>query len=109
MGRVAEWVAAIFLMLKGYRILAHRVRGPYGELDLIAVRGNRLAFIEVKYRHTLEAARSSISNEQSNRMATAAEQWAWKHPAYRNYRFGLDAIYLAPWRVPRHAIDALQS
>ena len=107
-GRKAEWVAAVFLMLKGYRILAHRVRSRHGELDLIAVRGDRLAFIEVKYRRTLEAAFTSVSGEQANRMADAAEQWAWKHPAYRNHRLGLDAIYIAPWRMPRHLVDALQ-
>ena len=40
----------------GYRILARRVRTPYGEIDLIAVRGRRLAFVEVKRRATrLEA------------------------------------------------------
>lgn len=104
---MAEWVAAAYLMLKGYRILAHRVRSPHGELDLIAVRGDRLAFVEVKYRENLAAAVESISHEQAARMATAAERWTWAHPAYRNYKFGLDAIYLAPWRLPKHLIDGL--
>ena len=35
LGRVAELIAAAFLMLKGYRVLARRARTPYGELDLI--------------------------------------------------------------------------
>ncbi|MGB3146819.1 MAG: YraN family protein, partial [Paracoccaceae bacterium] len=107
-GRVAEWVAAGLLMLKGYRILARRVRTPYGELDLIAVRGNRLAFVEVKYRRVLDEAETAVSGEQASRIADAAEKWAWDHPAYRDHRFGLDAVYLAPWRMPRHLIDSLQ-
>ena len=108
LGRLAEFVAAALLILKGYRILARRVRTPYGELDLIAVRGRRLAFVEVKYRDTLEAAVTSVSRTQAARMASAAEHWAWSHPAYRRHRLGLDALYLVPRRLPRHLIDALQ-
>lgn len=108
LGRSAELLAAVYLMLKGYRILARRARTPYGELDLIAVRGRRLAFIEVKYRNSLEAAARSVGAAQSARMARAAEHWAWKHPVYRSHRFGLDALYLAPWRFPQHRIDGLQ-
>jgi len=95
-------------MLKGYRIIARRARTPYGELDLIAVRGRRLAFIEVKYRDTLTAATGSVSRGQATRMARAAEHWAWAHPAYRSHRLGLDGLYLAPWHLPRHRIDGLQ-
>lgn len=29
--RVAEWIAMLFLIAKGYRILGHRLRTPYGE------------------------------------------------------------------------------
>jgi len=107
-GRAAEAIAAAVLILKGYRILARRVRTPYGELDLIAARGRRLAFVEVKYRDTIVAAETSVSRTQATRMARAAENWAWSHPAYRHHRIGLDAFYLAPWRLPRHLIDRLQ-
>lgn len=96
------------LILKGYRIVARRARTPYGELDLIAVRGRRLAFVEVKYRDTLGLAVRSVSRGQALRMARAAEHWAWAHPAYRGHRLGLDGLYLAPWRLPRHRIDGLQ-
>ena len=108
LGRIAELIAAAFLLLKGYRILARRARTPYGELDLIAVRGRRLAFVEVKYRNTIEAASKSVGRNQAARMARAAEHWAWTHPGYRGHRFGLDALCLAPWRFPRHLIDGLQ-
>jgi putative endonuclease len=75
LGRLAEFVAAAFLMLKGYRILACRVRSRFGEIDLIAVRGRHLAFVEVRYRDTFEAADNSITHTQANRITTAAEQW----------------------------------
>ena len=47
-GLRAETVASLFLMLKGYRILARRYRTPAGEVDLFVKRGNLIAFVEVK-------------------------------------------------------------
>ncbi|MBC7313252.1 MAG: YraN family protein, partial [Rhizobium sp.] len=35
-GRWSEWTAALYLMLKGYRILAMRYRVRAGEVDIIA-------------------------------------------------------------------------
>ena len=47
-GNIAELIAAGLLMAKGYRILARRHRTPYGEIDVIAARWRRIAFVEVK-------------------------------------------------------------
>ena len=38
------------LVAKGYRIVGRRVRTGMGEIDLISVRGRRLAFVEANYR-----------------------------------------------------------
>jgi putative endonuclease len=108
-GLVAEALAAGLLMLKGYRILARRHRTRLGEIDLIAVRGRRLAFVEVKRRPTIGEAAQSIGERQTQRIAAAAEQWVWRHPAYRAHEIGLDAIAVAPWQWPRHLANALQS
>ena len=63
-GRVAEAIAAVVLMLKGYRILARRRRTPQGEIDLIAVRGRRLAFVRRKGRtRTLEDPDGGVLDE----------------------------------------------
>jgi putative endonuclease len=107
-GQLAELFAAALLVLKGYRILARRHRTRLGEIDLIAVRGRRLAFVEVKHRPTIDDAHSSISHSQTDRIAAAAEQWVWRHPAYHAHEIGLDAILLAPRRMPRHLPNALQ-
>jgi putative endonuclease len=108
-GMVAEYLAAAVLMLKGYRILARRHRTRLGEIDLIAVRGQRLAFVEVKRRPTLDEAMQSIGERQTQRIAAAAEQWVWQHPAYRCHEIGLDAVVVAANRWPRHMANALQS
>lgn len=108
-GVVAEFFAAALLMLKGYRILARRHRTRLGEIDLIAVRGQRLAFVEVKRRPTIEDATQSIGERQTQRISAAAEQWVWRHPAYHGHQIGLDAVVIAPGRWPCHLANALQS
>ena len=48
LGRRGERAAARFLRRKGYRIIAHSHRQKLGEIDLIAIDGRCLVFVEVK-------------------------------------------------------------
>jgi len=106
-GRFSELVAAAMLMAKGYRILARRCRTPYGEIDLIAVRGKRLAFVEVKRRATRLEAEAALTPYQARRMARAAEFWVSRNARYRDHDRGLDALLVMPGRLPVHLLDAL--
>jgi len=100
-GRGAETFAAMFLRLKGWRILARRARVPGGEVDIVARRGRTLAFIEVKARSSEEAAAFSLDRYRLRRVAVAAERLA-----PRFMREGddvrIDALYVVPGRLPRH-------
>ena len=58
-GQQKEKKAAIFLSKKGYHILEHSYRSPYGEIDLIAEHEGRIIFIEVKYRRSLQSGQPS--------------------------------------------------
>ena len=60
-GRRAETLAAWYLRLKGYRILARRYRTPVGEIDLIVRRGRLVAFVEVKRRPTEAEAAEAVT------------------------------------------------
>lgn len=107
-GRWSEWVAAAALMAKGYRILGHRVRTPFGEIDLIAVRGRRLAFIEVKRRATRAEAEAAVAPRQAARIARAAAFWVARNRGFAEHEQGLDVILVVPRRLPAHVPDALQ-
>ncbi len=107
-GRVSEWLAAAALLGRGYRILARRARTPHGEIDLVAVRGRRLAFVEVKRRATRTEAEAAITPRQAARVARAAEFWISRNPRYREHAVGLDAMLVVPGRFPMHMPDALQ-
>ncbi|MEQ1697926.1 MAG: YraN family protein [Hyphomicrobiaceae bacterium] len=101
-GLWAEFAAAIYLSLKGYRILARRYKTHSGEIDLIAVRGGVVAFVEVKARLTFAAAEFSISPRQSKRIRCAAARWTSRSPRYREFEQRFDALYILPGRFPAH-------
>jgi putative endonuclease len=106
-GRFSELLAAAALIAKGYRILGRRVKTPFGEIDLIALRGRRIAFVEVKRRTTRLEAEAAIARRQAGRIARAAEFWISRHPRYRDHDRGLDAMLVVPGRFPVHLRNAL--
>jgi putative endonuclease len=108
-GHSAERIAAGWLLMKGYRILARRYRTRYGEIDLIAVRGRRIAFVEVKRRPTRNEALAALEGEQSERIANAAEAWIAKNQSYADYSLGFDAVLVLPWKLPIHLVDGLRN
>jgi putative endonuclease len=107
-GLLSELAAAALLLAKGYRILAQRCRTRCGEIDLIAVRGRRLAFIEVKHRPSRAEAEAALSDAQAHRMVRAAEAWIASHSRYRDHDRGLDAVLVVPFHLPTHLENALQ-
>ena len=106
-GAIAEWAAAALLMAKGYRICARRFSCPAGEIDLIAFRRRRLAFIEVKRRTTLEAAHDSIGATQRARIESAADNWLARHPKYQTFDIAFDVVFVVPGRLPQHLENGL--
>jgi len=103
-GRRAETLAAIWLRLHGWRILARRARIAGGEVDLIARRGRILAFVEVKARANAQAAGLALDEYRLKRVAAAAERLA---PRYMRAGDDLriDALYIVPRRLPRHVAN----
>ncbi len=107
-GLTAETVAALLLMAKGYRILARRYRSPVGEIDLIARRGGRVVFVEVKSRATREDAAWSVTPRQQQRIARAAEAWRQRHPRLAGHEVSFDVVLVSRRALPRHVSDAFR-
>ena len=103
-GRKGEGLAAWYLRLKGWRVVARRVRTPRGEIDLIARRGHTLAFVEVKWRQTVDALALAIDDSRLRRVIAAAEGVAhtWLRPGDS---MRVDVILLAPGRWPHHIVN----
>ena len=100
-GRRAETIAAWWLRLCGWRILARRARVPGGEVDLVARRGKMVAFVEVKQRGSEEAAAMSLDEYRLRRVAVAAERLAPRY-ARPGDDIRIDAIFIVPGKLPKH-------
>lgn len=85
-GLWAERLTKFFLRLKGYRILAHRQRTPFGEIDMIVRRRGTLAFVEVKHRPDEEKAFHALSPKQRQRLEQAA-RWFLAYGQPQRKRF----------------------
>jgi putative endonuclease len=109
LGLRAETIAALYLRLKGYRVLARRYASPVGEIDLVAKKGDTLVFVEVKARATLDAAAESIRLMQQARIVRGAEAYLSRHPSYVNHFLRFDAVLIAPGRLPRHLKSAFDA
>jgi len=107
LGRRSEFFAIALLMLKGYRILARRLRTPLGEIDLVAKSPTGLVcFIEVKARAEALAAAQSLNDRQKARIGRAAMHYLAQRPKLARKGMRFDIIAVAPGRVPRHHRDA---
>ena len=105
-GHRGEWLAAMALRLKGYRIAERNFRCPLGEIDIVARKGDLVVFIEVKARGTLQAAIDAVSHESQRRIANAAEIWISRQADWENLSWRFDIVAVMPGRWPKQLADA---
>jgi putative endonuclease len=105
-GHASESLAAWWLRLKGYRILARRLKTRAGEIDLVAAAPfGPVCFVEVKARNLARTAAESVTAGQQTRIARAASLYLASRPglARRGSRF--DIVAIAPGALPVHHRD----
>ena len=102
----AELLACGLLRLKGYAILARRLRTPLGEIDILACRGDTVVLVEVKQRPDLATAAGAIAPRQQERLAHAARFVLAQRPELRKHTFRFDAVLVNRWGWVRHMVNA---
>ena len=97
----------------GYRIVARNVRTKGGELDIVALDGETLCFIEIKARATAEYGRAieAVGPQKQRRLARAAALFLARNRSDRPCRFdvlGLDRGRDGAWSftLVKNAFDA---
>jgi len=91
-GVLAEERAAMQLRLAGYKILETRYKTQYGEIDIVALKGDVLAFVEVKAHKSAEASLYAVTPKTRRRIENAALWFLSEHPDYTSHGMRFDVM-----------------
>ena len=112
-GTAGEEAAEAFLVASGYRIVARNVLTKVGELDLVALDGETLCFIEIKARASAEFGKAieAVGRAKQQKIIKSALLFLSKNRSQRPCRFdvlGLDRGADGAWTFTliRNAFEA---
>jgi putative endonuclease len=108
-GRKGETLAAVFLMLKGYRIIARRYKTKLGEVDIIARRRDVVAMVEVKARASVVEAMDAVDHSTMRRIEAAGDIWLSKQRDFARLNIRYDLIAILPRKWPVHVESLFQA
>jgi putative endonuclease len=95
-GRVGEVAAEAHLRRRGFRILARNVHVRHGEVDLVAMEGATLCFVEVRLRSSdrYGTPAESVDGRKRRRLVRAAAAVLARGglPRYREVRFDVVSV-----------------
>ncbi len=92
-GKLGEMLAKRYLSDKGYKITESNYRCSYGEIDIIAENGNKIVFIEVKYRQSLTYGypREAVTKRKQEKLRKTAEHYIMQKQCF-DFDYGFDVI-----------------
>jgi putative endonuclease len=96
-GIKGEELAAVYLQNKGYSVIARNWRFKHWEVDIIASKGNRLHFFEIKTRTSARYGNpeESIGTQKMTNLKNAAEEYQYQHPEWKYIQFDVLAITIS--------------
>jgi len=90
-GNQGELLVSDWLTAHGYRILFRNYLCRGGELDIVAVKGSALSFVEVKTRLSQYFDLSEvITNSKRKRMIFAAKRYLFENARFSDYTHQFD-------------------
>ncbi len=80
LGDRGERAAVRFLKRKGYRIIAQQFRNQFGEIDIIALDGKQIVFVEVKTRTSTNSGQlfEAVNRAKQQKLTKLALAWLKK-------------------------------
>jgi putative endonuclease len=108
LGREAEDRAAELLVAKGYTVVTRRFKARHGEIDLVALDGDLLVFVEVKWRRGRDARpEDALDDRKAAHVLEAAREYLFK-VGEPERAFRCDLIAVTGDEV-RHHVDAFRA
>lgn len=108
-GKQGEQIAMDFLVRKGYKVLAHNYRYLRAEIDIIAVKEDVLAIVEVKSRTEdfMADIQSVINRKKINMLVSAADHYVQQNDLEAEVRF--DVIVVLKKTGGRFTVEHLEN
>lgn len=103
LGQYGEDKAAAYLERAGLAIIDRNWRhSRRGEIDLIALDGDVVVFVEVKTRRGIGAglASEAVTQTKLDRIRSLGATWAHEHNQFVDYRFDIVGVYVREDREP---------
>lgn len=97
-GRLGEDIAAAHLAASGWQVLERNVRIARGEIDIVALDGPTLVFVEVKTRRTTLSGvpQAAVDDRKLRRLRLLASAYLMDHcPPHRDLRIDVLAIMVS--------------
>jgi putative endonuclease len=90
--------AAVLLEDQGLRLLERNFRGKTGEIDIIAMEGSHLVFVEVRARTNryFNSAAGSVDARKRQRIVRTAQLFLQRRPQWANMPCRFDVIAFEP-------------
>jgi putative endonuclease len=106
-GREGEEKAAAVLKKSGMSIIARNVRSKAGEIDLVALDGDDLVFVEVKNwaAYGFEELRRGLDKKKQRRIIETAKFFLAVHREYNGMAVRFDVVFIGPETVT-HLVSA---
>lgn len=95
-GKMGEEIALRYLMNMNMKIIGKNFKCPYGEIDLITSKNDKLIFYEVKYRENENYGpiEYSIDHKKKIRLLKSAQYFLTNYENFNKYDIEFSAIFI---------------
>ena len=104
LGKNGEALATQYLQTKGYTIVCQNWRHKHYEIDIIATKGNKLHFIEVKTRSSAYYGHpeESVTKKKFRFLKNAADEYLFLNPGHRWIQYDILSITMQKQAAPEY-------
>ena len=97
-GQAGEESAALLLEKKGMKVLEKNFRSRTGEVDIIAMDGETLVFVEVKTWsvYGIDALEQAVNAKKKRKIIETSKYFLSLHREYRYMAIRFDVIFISP-------------
>jgi len=95
-GKEAEEKASLYLIAQGYTIVARNFYSKFGEIDIIASKGDILHFCEVKFSQKYDPL-TRITPSKMAKLIKTINYYFMRNPSSLHYQ--MDAILVMPTSI----------